>query len=175
MAERFASSFQSNLGAAIPVACGLLGAVIANIPLSLISGAIPSPMLALMPIYFWSLVRPDLMPVAAVFAIGLLQDLLSGGPPGIWTASFIATYAFVSRQRESFAGLAGIAAILGFAFAMLIASLVAFAIMTFYIGRLPPVTPLAVQLAVSAVFYIPVAALLSGIHRRMVGPLRSDF
>jgi len=175
MPERFASSFQTNLGAAIPVGCGVLGAILANIPLSIFGGSISPPLFALMPIYFWCLVRPDLMPVAAVFGIGLLEDLLSGGPPGVWTVSFIVTYAFVDRQRDSFAGLAGIAAILGFALAVLIASAVAFVLAGFYFWHLPPLTPLALELASSVVFYIPVAALLSRLHRRFVGPLRSDF
>ena len=50
-------------------------------------------LLGLVPIYFWCLVRPDLMTPAAVFAIGLLEDVLSGGPPGVWTLSFVVTYA----------------------------------------------------------------------------------
>ena len=79
----------------------------------------PPPLLALMPVYFWCLVRPDLMTPAAAFAIGLLQDMLSGGPPGVWTLSFVVTYAVIERQRDAFAGLSGLAAVLGFATAAL--------------------------------------------------------
>ena len=43
-----------------------------------------APLLALMPVYFWCLVRPDLMSPAAAFVIGMLEDILSGGPPGVW-------------------------------------------------------------------------------------------
>ena len=65
----------------------LVGVVlISNLPISLTGGLVPPPLLGLMPVYFWCLVRPDLMTPAAVFAIGVLQDMLSGGPPGVWTA-----------------------------------------------------------------------------------------
>ena len=38
------------------------GRFVANIPVSLVGGLLPPPLLALMPVYFWCLVRPDLMP-----------------------------------------------------------------------------------------------------------------
>ena len=168
-------SFRSALGASIPFFCGVLGAVVSNVPVSLFGALVPPPVFALMPIYFWCLVRPDLMPPFAVFVIGVLQDLLSGGAPGVWTLSFIAAYAIVDRERDSFAGLAGIGAILGFGAAMLIAGATAYAIISIYYWRLPPVAPIVVEIAVSVIFYIPIALLLGLIHRRLVCPLRGDF
>jgi rod shape-determining protein MreD len=161
--------------AVIPLACGIFGALIANMPISIFGGHLPPPLLALMPVYFWCLVRPDLMPPWVAFAIGILEDLLSGGPPGVWAAAFVASYALVDRQRESFAGLAGFGAIIGFAAAMFTACAVAFLIATFYYWRFPPISMLIVQFAVTILFYIPGAALLNLIHRRLVGPLRSEF
>jgi rod shape-determining protein MreD len=161
--------------AVIPLACGIFGALIANMPISIFGGHLPPPLIALMPVYFWCLVRPDLMPPWVAFAIGILEDLLSGGPPGVWAAAFVASYALVDRQRESFAGLAGFGAIIGFAAAMSTACAVAFLIAAFYYWRFPPISMLIVQFAVTILFYIPGAAFLNLIHRRLVGPLRSDF
>jgi len=160
--------------AIIPVSCALLGLIVTAVPISISGGLLPPPMFALMPIYFWCLVRPDLMPPAVVFAVGILEDLLMGGPPGLWAASFVATYIFVDQQRDSLAGLAGWAAILGFAIAMLIASVSAFLIAWIYFWRLPTLEPLALQLAGSVLFFIPIVSILHWIHRRFVGPLRSD-
>ncbi|MGN6516154.1 MAG: hypothetical protein ACTHLR_09985, partial [Rhizomicrobium sp.] len=103
------------------------------------------------------------------------QDLLGGGSPGVWTASFVAAYAIVDRERESFAGLAGVGAILGFAAAMLVAGAAAYSIVSLLHMHFPPVAPILIEIAVSVVFYIPVALLLGLIHRRLVGPLRGDF
>src|SRR6185503_20125231 len=83
----------------VPFVCGLLGVVFSNLPVTLFGGLVPPPLLGFIPIYFWCLVRPDLMTPAATFAIGLLQDLMSGAPPGLWTLSFVLSYALVARQR----------------------------------------------------------------------------
>lgn len=162
-------------GTVTPFLCSIFAVLIANMPVSLLGGVVPPPLLALMPVYFWCLVRPDLMPPALAFTIGVLEDLFSGGPPGVWAASFIVSYALIDRQRDVFAGLSGIGAILGFAVAMLVASGTAYVIVSIYFGQMPPLSPLIAEIAVSVLFYIPAAIVLGWIHRRIVGPLRRDF
>jgi rod shape-determining protein MreD len=168
-------SLSSAFAAVIPVLTGIFGALLSSIPVSLTGGIVPPPLLAFMPVYFWCLVRPDLMPVAAVFTVGLAQDLFSGSPPGMWTASFIVSYALLDRQRDSFAALAGIGAILGFALASLLACGTAYLIACFYFQRFPAMTPLVFQLLVTVVCYVPGLLVLNGIQHRIVGPLRSEF
>jgi len=174
-AERFGMSAGGAVGAMTPFLCSIIAVLIANMPVSVLGGAVPPPLLALMPVYFWCLVRPDLMPPALAFTIGVLEDLFSGGPPGIWAAAFIASYALIDRQRDVFAGLSGIGAILGFAVAMLVASATAYTIVSISFGQMPPPSPLIAEIAVSVLFYIPAAIVLGWIHRRIVGPLRRDF
>ncbi len=175
MQDRIGFSFQSVLGAAIPFFLALFLVIVANVPVSVTGGIVPPPLLALMPVYYWCLVRPDLMPPFAVLIIGMLQDLLSGSPPGVWTVSFVAAYALVDRERESFAGLSGVGAILGFAAAMLVAGATAYVIMAvLYCWGLPPLEPILIEIAVSVIFYIPVAVLLGFLHRRLIGSARSD-
>jgi rod shape-determining protein MreD len=160
--------------ALVPFVCGLLGVVFSNLPVTLFGGLVPSPLLGFIPVYFWCLVRPDLMTPAATFAIGILQDVMSGGPPGIWTLSFIVAYAVIQRQRDAFAGLAGVAAVLGFATATLIVCTVAY-IATAALYHLPPLGPIVAELAITVLFYVPGAFVVGSLHRRLVGPLRSDF
>jgi len=137
---------------------------------------VPAPLLGLIPIYFWCLVRPDLMTPAATLLIGVLQDIVAGGPPGIWTLAFVVTFAVVERQRDSFAGLSGLGAVLGFATAVLIACAVAYLVTAvLYYGRMPPLGPMVGELVVTVLFYIPGAYVVGAIHRHLVGPLRSDF
>ena len=162
-------------GTVTPFLCCIFAVLIANMPVSLLGGVVPPPLLALMPVYFWCLVRPDLMPPALAFTIGVLEDLFSGGPPGVWAASFVASYALIDRQRDVFAGLSGIGAILGFAVAMLVASGTAYVIVSIYFGQMPPLSPLIAEIAVSVLFYIPAAIVLGWLHRHIVGPLRRDF
>lgn len=171
------SSFMASriLAAVVPVTLAILGTLIANAPVSFLGGIVPAPLLGLMPIYFWCLVRPDLMPPFWAFAVGLLEDVLSGGPAGVWTVSFIVTYALIDRQRDAFAGLSGLGAILGFATAAAIACATAYAVEALWYWRVPPLAPVMGELAMSVVFYVPMAMFFGFLHRRLVGPLRSDF
>jgi rod shape-determining protein MreD len=171
----YAPAFSRFFAALVPLLCGLAGVVIANIPISFVGGVVPPPLLGLAPIYFWCLVRPDLMTPAAAFAIGILEDIMSGAPPGVWTLSYVVSYALVSRQRESFAGLGGLGAVLGFAAAALAAIATAYATVAVYYGRVPPLGPMVAQLAMTVAAYIPATTVVSAVHHRLIGPLRSDF
>jgi rod shape-determining protein MreD len=166
--------FVTPLSSAIPAFIGVCAVILANLPLEPLGGFLPAPLLALMPVYFWGLVRPDLMPPAVAFGLGVLQDLFSGGPPGVWAMAFVAVYALIDTQRDFFAGLSGLGAILGFALAMVIAGISAYAVSAFYDWQLPPSLPVLAEIVVSVVVYIPVALLFGVIHRRLVGARRSE-
>ena len=73
------------------------------------------------------------------------------------------------------ASLSGIGAIAGFAVASLAACTCAYVIVGFYYWHLPPVAPLLVELAMTVLFYIPAVFVMGIVHRRVVGPYRSDF
>ena len=167
------------LVALVPLLCGMLGVFIANIPISLLGGLVPAPLLALVPVYFWCLVRPDLMTPAAALTIGFAEDLLSGGPPGVWTLAFVLTYALVARQRDSFAGLSGLAAVLGFAGATAFACAIAYltvAGLAFLTpgAHLPPLAPIIGEMAMTVLFYAPTNLVVGWLHHRLVGASRGD-
>jgi rod shape-determining protein MreD len=162
------------LAALVPLLCGLICVFIANIPISLLGGAVPPPLLALVPVYFWCLVRPDLMTPAAALTIGFAEDLLSGGPPGVWTLAFVLTYALVARQRESFAGLSGAVAVMGFAAAAIAACGSAYFTIAALYWRLPLLAPIVSELAMTVLFYVPTALVIGWIHHRLVGASRGD-
>lgn len=177
--ERATQSRLRVVAALVPLLTGLVGVVISNIPISLLSGMVPPPLLALVPIYFWCLVRPDLMTPAAVFTIGMAQDILSGGPPGVWTLSFVLTYALIARQRESFAGFSGLAAVVGFAAAATFSCAAAYLTVASLAllspgGRTPPLAPIVMELAVTVLFYVPTALVTGWLHHRLVGASRGD-
>ena len=160
----------------VPLLTGFAGVLLSNIPVTFIGGLVPAPLLGLIPIYFWCLVRPDLMTPAAALVIGVLQDVMAGGPPGVWTLSFVVTYAVVERQRDAFAGLSGLGAVLGFATAAFITCSVAYLVTAaLYYGRMPPLGPIVGELVVTVLFYIPGAYLIGALHRQLVGASRSDF
>ncbi|MFO1120471.1 MAG: rod shape-determining protein MreD [Rhodospirillales bacterium] len=77
------------LAAALPVHSAATRAVAPSLPLIAV---------------FWTLSRPELMPAAAVFAIGLLGDVLSGQPIGLGAGVLVGVHAVVTTQRAFFTG-----------------------------------------------------------------------
>src|SRR5215831_12930086 len=103
------------------------------------------------------------MPPFGVLVIGLLEDLLSGGPPGLWAAGFIAAYALTDRQRDLLAGLPGPAALLG------LAAATAYALTLVVYLRPPALAPLLLSCVVTVMFHPLVVWPLGWFHRRVVG------
>ena len=60
------------------------------------------PFLSLAAVYYWGIFKPRLMPVSAVFFLGLLQDILSGGPLGLMALLLMIVRLFVLRQGSRF-------------------------------------------------------------------------
>ncbi|MBK8175950.1 MAG: rod shape-determining protein MreD [Rhodospirillales bacterium] len=88
------------------VPCALTFAMlfVGLVPLHLPSFQAVAPSLPLIAVFYWTLYRPDLMPVLAVFLIGLLQDILGGLPIGVSSVTFVCVHAAVTSQRRFFIG-----------------------------------------------------------------------
>ena len=168
----FADGPGRTLAAFVPFALSLFLVLLVNLPVSFTGRMLPSPLLALACVYYWVLVRPDLMPPVAVFLIGFLEDVVSGGPPGLWAAGFLAAYALTDRERDTLAGLSGLGAILGFAGSMLVAALTAYALYWAVYWRPTPLAPLFLETVVTVMFYPLVALPMGWMLRRIVGPMR---
>lgn len=60
------------------------------------------PFLPLAAVYYWCIFKPNLVPVSAIFMLGLLQDILSGGPLGMTALLLVLVRLFVIRQGRRF-------------------------------------------------------------------------
>ena len=88
----------------IPFAVSVLLILAAVLPYGLPKSSLAAPVLALISVYYWSLFRPELMPAGAAFLLGLLVDVLSGGPPGLNALVLILVHWAASGQRRALAG-----------------------------------------------------------------------
>lgn len=93
-----------NNGAArfLPVATTLLAAVISVLPLQIPGYPALTPVFTLMAAYHWTIYRPDLLPPLALFAIGLIEDLLAGSPIGVNALLLLLTRVAVLGYRRFF-------------------------------------------------------------------------
>ena len=87
----------------VPFLMTLLFVLISVVPLNLPGFAVVTPSFTLMAVFHWSVYRPDLMPLSAVFAVGLLVDLLNGTPYiGLSSLSLLLVRTAVLSQRRYF-------------------------------------------------------------------------
>lgn len=64
----------------VPFLSTLLFVLVSVVPLQLPGFAVVTPSFALMAVFHWTIYRPDLLPLSAVFVLGLLLDLVNGTP-----------------------------------------------------------------------------------------------
>lgn len=128
-------------------------------------GPVPVPLLPVMTVYFWTLVRPSLMPAPVVFLVGLALDLLTWTPLGFWALGLLAASGAARVLRPYVAGadfwqrLAGIAAATAVVAAAALIALGASA------RPIPASWLQLVQLILTIVTYPVVEAILSGLAR----------
>jgi len=99
-----------------PFALTFILLVINAIPFHIPGFAQVAPLLPLIGIYFWAVYRPDLMPAAAVFLIGILHDFLAGLPVGISALIFLMVLGAALAQRSFFFGKSFVIVWIGFIF-----------------------------------------------------------
>src|ERR1700744_691773 len=102
-------------GRLVPFLTALFCVFVSVIPLNLPGFAVVMPAFALMAGFHWTVYRPDLMPLRAVFVIGLLLDLLNG-TPYVGLSAFVSLLARTAgmSQRKWFANRSFVVVWLGF-------------------------------------------------------------
>ena len=145
----------------IPFAVSVLLILAAVLPYGLPKSSLAAPVLALISVYYWSLFRPELMPAGAAFLLGLLVDVLGGGPPGLNALVLILVHWAASGQRRALAGKSFAVGWLGY---LLIAG--GAAILNWFVASVFHVTviesvPLLVSHAIGTAAYPLVAIFLA--------------
>ncbi len=151
-----------------PGLLALVFVLLSIVPYNFPGSAQLMPPLALMAVFHWGIYRPDLLPGPLAFILGLLQDILSGGPLGMWALVFLLVLFVMASQRRFFLGKKFVVEWLGFA---LVTPVVFFAIWllgSIYIGAFENPGTMLVQVLLTAAFY-PVMSWFMSATRRIVG------
>jgi rod shape-determining protein MreD len=110
-----------------PFAVTMLLLLIGAVPLQLPGYGTVAPALGLMAVYYWAIHRPDLLRPGFAFALGVLQDLLSGAPLGMTALIYVLVYWVVLTRRRVFLATTFPMLWLGFALVALAAAAVRWA------------------------------------------------
>jgi rod shape-determining protein MreD len=152
----------------LPFVIGVLCVLLSFVPVGRIFGSSTMPAFALMAIFYWAVVRPDLFPVYAVFLVGLLTDLLSWGPIGLWAFTYVLTYTLVLTQRFLIVNVPFSVFWFSFLLTGLIAGAISWGLASLIYGALLPVRPVLTQIIVTAAVFPLFAFLFGRIERRIL-------
>ena len=125
------------------------------------------PQFALMAVFHWTVFRPDLFPLIAVFIIGLLQDALSGAPMGLNTIVYLTVYGVVLGQRRFFLGKSFFVEWLGFLIIAAGAAVQAWLLLSAYHMYVISPSPVFFQYMMTMGFY-PILAWVMGRWQRSI-------
>jgi len=152
----------------LPFVMGLACVLLSFVPVGRIFGTAVMPAFGLMAIYYWAVVRPEMFPVYAAFLVGLLSDLLSGGPIGLWAFAYVLTYIIVLTQRFLAMNAPFSVFWFGFLLAAIFAGFVGWGAASLFYGAFLPIGPIAWHLFVTVALF-PLFALIFGrIERRIL-------
>jgi rod shape-determining protein MreD len=164
----FIASRLTHWSAAVtPFVSGLVLIFLSQLPVNVSDGFLVTPAFPLMAIYFWSLYRPDLMPPAAVFTLGLLHDFMSSSFLGLWSFIYLVTYAFVSGQRTHLLNRVSHRVWFGFGLVMIVATVTAWLFTSIVFSEFLSPGPFLAQAALSILVYPLVGRVLAIFHARL--------
>ncbi len=92
------------LRASVPALVAVMVVIFTSLPFAVPGISAGGVAFAACTVFYWALFRPEAMPPGAAFAIGLVQDLIGGGPIGAMALTLLALSMIVEAQRRAFAG-----------------------------------------------------------------------
>lgn len=105
-------------------------------------------------LFYWTVYRPNLLPLKGLFVIGLIVDGLMGRDLGISFLQMLFVFTLTLSQRVSFFQAAFSVVWVGFSFFMALFSLLLFGLHFFWAGSIPYETMIESYLWVVAVYPI---------------------
>ena len=140
------------------------------VPLPLPAYASVTPSFLVMAIYFWTLHRPDLMPPYAVFALGLLQDFLTGGVLGISPIVLLALCFATGSQRRFLGGALFVTVWAGFVVNSAGAAILAWGLNALSAGTMFDLRPALFQYLLTVGLYPSMGWVLARAQRSILRP-----
>ncbi len=155
---------------AFPASCTALLLLFLAAPLGLPGQPQLQAASALACVFFWSVFRPDSMPPAAVFLLGVLADLLGLAPLGETVLVLLMVHGIAMRARRLLASQGFVLVWLAFVAVAAGAAFLTWALTSLLTFRLLPPGPALLQFGVSAGCYPALATMFTHAHRGLAAP-----
>ncbi len=152
----------------VPTATSIFFVLLGAVPLGLPGFATVGPLYSLCAVFFWTVVRPTLLPPFAVFFVGLVEDSLSGGPLGLWAVLFLLVQFVTISQRRVLVGIRFLLSWASFVPVCYIVGVAAWGGASLYYGHILSLRPIMLQSTLTLLAYPAVAWLLTLCMRKLI-------
>ena len=153
----------------VPVTMTFLFVLVGQLPLPLPFLSEVAPAFALVSIYYWAVFRPDLMPYAAVFGLGIIQDAVAGAPFGLYPLVYLLVQSLVLNQRRFVVGKPFWVFWCAFAMVAPIAVFVAWIMASLLRGVLLSPGTALIELVMTIILFPAIAWVLLHAQRNFIG------
>lgn len=159
---------EQGLRAATPFIWCLVWSLLELVPFGLTGLAEVMPSFLLMSAFFWTVSRPDLLPSLALFVLGMIHDLWSGGPFGLTPLTLVLMRVFVISQHRILSRRLFVISWWGFVIVAIGYGALNWALASMQNDRILDPTVVALQSFLAIALYPLVARLMAGFQHRML-------
>lgn len=149
----------------VPVGLCIVFMLVTVVPVPIAGYGAIVPMLALASVFFWAIHHPRLLPPAVVFAIGIVQDILTGALVGSGAVVLLLVYCVVVSQRIIFYNKSFLMVWWGFMVVAMGAGILTWALASVFGGYLILPRAAVFQVLLTIVLYPLLTWILHGVHR----------
>lgn len=114
-----------------PALIAIAATIVLQTPVELFGLHLPEPIIPMVLAFAWPLIRPSVLGPIALAALGLLLDILTYGPLGLWGLTFLAVYSVVLASRSFLAGQETAVLFVWYAACCVLAFVLAYVVMAF--------------------------------------------
>jgi rod shape-determining protein MreD len=129
----------------------------------------------LIPLYYWIVHRPALMPLWFVFLCGLIIDFSTDGLLGLHAFAFVVLSIILYRYRRILLSQPMMYHFVVFAMIAVGFEVLRWTLMSILTWQIWPILPSFIAIIINIVAYFPIALVLKGVHRIVSGYGRSSF
>ena len=151
-----------------PAMITLLLILVSVVPLGIPSNLALQPIVALVSVYYWSVYRPDLMPIGAAFLIGLFVDLLVASPMGLTAALLVLVQWTTSNQQRVLVGKGFWAVWLGYAMISAGAAFLYWFVFSLFVQQFTDPSPLVLGYILGLLIYPAFSRVFGRLHQRLL-------
>ena len=129
----------------IPAAVTLAVTIVLATPVQLFGLHLPEPVIPMVLAFAWPLIRPSVVASLMLTLLGLILDILTYGPLGLWPLALLAIYAIVLGSRSFLIGQDTVVLFVWYAACCSLAFLLAYLVVTLIAGNPPSLLSLIGQ------------------------------